>query len=127
MSRLLGYFSIAVHLALGLFCLGLGLVGLLNGGGMDIALLPFEPENTAGVLAGAGLFALVAVFTAFGRSGLARSLLAVWSLAVVGILIAAFFRGSYRFDGMEGFQMYAACLGVALLALLGSLARRRVR
>ncbi len=120
MSHLFGYFSIVVHLALGLFCLGLGLVGLLGDGEMDIDLLPFEPENTAAVLAGVGLFALVAVFMAFGRSGFARSLLVIWSLAVTGILIAAFFRDSYRFDGMEGFQGYAAYLGVSLLALLGS-------
>ncbi len=120
MSHLLGYFSIVVNLALGLFCLGLGLVGLLGGGEMDIDLLPFEPESTAAVLTGSGLLALVAVFMAFGKSGFVRSLLAVWSLTVTGILIAAFFRGSYRFDGMEGFQKYGGYLGVSLTALLGS-------
>ncbi len=125
MGHLLGYLGIVVHLALGLFCLGLGLVGLLDGGDMDIDLLPFAPESTSKVLVGSGLFALIAVFTAFGKSRFARSLLAVWSLAVAGILIAAFFRGSYRFDGVEGFWMHAAYLGVSLLALLGSWLRRR--
>lgn len=120
MGRLLGYCSIAANLALGLFCLGLGLVGLLGGGAMDIALLPFAPENTATVLTACGLFALLAVFLALGKSGLARSLLVLWSLAVAATLAAAFFRGAYTFDGMTGLRIYAAYLGASLLALLGS-------
>lgn len=120
MGRLLGYISIVVNLMLGVFCLGLGLVGRFAGHDMDIDLLPFEPENASTVLIAAGLFALVAVFMAFSKSGFARSLLLIWSLAVTGVLIAAFFRASYRFDGMDGFQSYGAYLAISLLALLGS-------
>lgn len=129
MGRILGYCSIGAHLALGLFCLGLGLVGLLSGGEMDIDLLPVAPENTAAVLTASGLFALLAVFLALGKSSLARSLLVLWSLAVAAVVIAAFFRGDYRFDGAAALPAYAACLGASLLTLLGSRLhwRRRAR
>lgn len=121
MSRLLGYFSILVNLLLGIFCLGLGLVGWLSGHDeMDITLLPVDPGMVATALVCSGIVALVAVVMALRRSSGPRSLLVLWSFSVVAILIAAFFRGSHSFDGMEGLQMYGAFLGVAVLSLLGS-------
>ena len=121
MSRLLGYFSIVVNLLLGLFCLGLGLVGWLSGHDeMDITLLPVDAGIVAIVLACSGIIALVAVLMALRRSSGSRSLLVLWSFGVVAILIAAFFRGSHKFAGMEGLQMHGVFLAVAVLSLLGS-------
>jgi hypothetical protein len=126
MSRLLGYFSIVVHLLLGLFCLGLGLVGWLSGHDeMDITLLPVDPGMVATVLVCSGMVALAAVLMALRRSSGPRSLLVLWSFSVVAILIAAFFRSSHSFDGMEGLEMYGVFLGVAVLSLLGSWLRFR--
>ncbi len=121
MSRLLGYFSIVVNLLLGIFCLGLGLVGLLSGHDeMDITLLPVDAGMVAPVLVCSGIVALAGVLMAFGRRGSPRSLMLLWSIVVVATLIAAFFRGSHKFAGMEGVQMYGVLLAISLLSLVGS-------
>ncbi len=121
MSRLLAYFSIVVNLLLGIFCLGLGLVGLLSGHDeMDITLLPVDAGMVALVLVCSGMVALAGVLMAFGRRGGPRSLMLLWSIVVVATLVAAFFRGSHKFAGMEGFQMYGILLAISLLSLVGS-------
>ena len=121
MSRLLGYFSIVVNLLLGIFCLGLGLVGWLSGHDeMDITLLPVDPGMVATALVCSGMIALATVLMALRRNSGPRSLLVLWSFSVVAILIAAFFCGSHKFAGMEGLEMYGVFLAVAILSLLGS-------
>lgn len=126
LGRIFGYLSILANLLLALFLLGLGLIGSMAGGDMTIALLPVEPETTATALIVGGLFALVSVVLALRSGRPSRTLLVLWSLLVSGVLLAAFFRASYRFDGEEHFRMGVWIFLGSLLLLFGSFMRWKI-
>lgn len=126
LGRILGYLSILTNLLLGLFLLGIGLLGALEGAALKIDLLPVAPESMSTVLMFAGLFAVVAVVLALRSGRAARSLLVLWSLLVSGVLVAAFFRPSYRFDGEEHFRTGVWVFLGSLLLLIGSYKRWKI-
>jgi hypothetical protein len=120
LGRLLGYISILANLALALFLGGMGLIGVLDGSKMRFDIIPASEESMAQVLLYSGIGGLIAVVFAL-RSGRApRILLVVWSLLVSGILICAFTRSSYRFDGEEHFRLGVWLFLGSLLLLFGS-------
>lgn len=126
LGRILGYLSILTNLLLGLFLVGIGLIGAMEGADMKIDLIPAAPESMATLLICAGLFALIAVALALRGGRGARSLLVLWSLAVSGVLLAAFFRASYRFEGEEHFRFGVWVFLASVLLLIGSYKRWKI-
>lgn len=124
-SRLLALLSVAVHLVLGLFLLGLGVLGVSAGSEMKIDLIPVEPESMALTLIVAGLIAIVAAVLALRPAKAGRLLLVAWSFVVSAVLLAALFRPAYRFDGEEGFWNWALLLLASLVVFLGTVAQAR--
>ncbi|MBI1358186.1 MAG: hypothetical protein GC160_27955 [Acidobacteria bacterium] len=120
LGRLLGYISMLANLCLALLLLGAGLVGALSESSMKVDLIPASPESMAQVLMYSGLGGLIAVVFGLRPGRLSRSLLVLWSLLVTGILICAFFRPSYRFDGEEHFRLGIWIFLGSLLLLIGS-------
>ena len=117
MRGLLGALAILVNLCAGLFCLGLGLLGWIDGGAMIVPLMPVQPEKVASSLVSAGSFAIVASFLALNSKALLRFPMLLWSLGLIGVLVAAIFRDSYRFEGIEGLQRHGwMLLGSVVLA-----------
>ncbi len=108
--------GVLANLALGLFCLALAILGWIHGGEMAVPLLPVPPESAATAMAIIGLYATLASFLAFRSGRWARLPLLVWSVGLVGVLVAAVFRSGYRFDGIEAFGEHALqILGATIL------------
>ena len=126
LGRILGYLSILTNLLLGLFLLGLGLLGAMEGADMEIDVIPASPESMSTVLILSGLFAIAAVVLALRNGRGARSLLVLWSLLVTSILICAFTRSSYSFDGIEHFRTGVWVFLGSLLLLFGSYKRWKI-
>ena len=117
MRGLFGALAILANLCIGVFCLGLGLLGWIDGGDMGVPLVPVRAENVAAALVSAGCFAIVASLLALKSKTLLRLPMLLWSLGLIGILIAAIFRSSYHFDGIEGLQRHGwMLLGSIVLA-----------
>ncbi len=131
-GRILGYASLLANLALALFLLGLGFIGSMSGADLHIDVIPASPESMTTVLLVAGLAGLLSVILAIRPGRVSRTFLVLWSLLVTSILVCAFTRTSYRFDGEEHFRfgvmLFLASLGVLLGAFLHwKLAPRRAR
>ena len=109
-------------LAVGLFLFGVGLVGSVAGEELHFELVPgVEPEWMAMVLTGIGAFSLIALILLIsgpGNSG--GRLLFFWNLLVCALLLCAFTRPSYRFDGPEHFEQGVVLFLVSVVALVGS-------
>jgi hypothetical protein len=119
-------FALLAHLAVGLFLFGVGLVGLSGSEEMHFPLVPgVSPESMPATLALLGLFALLAVLLALRSGKLSRLLLLLWSLLVPALLICAFFRPTYRFDGEDHFRLGVYVFIGSLLALWGALSHFR--
>ena len=118
---LLRLFAIVFNLGVALFLLGVGFIGWLEGHDVNFDLVPgVEPENMALTLIGLALFALLAVALSRKRSKLARMLMFLWNLLVSSLLVCAFTRPSYRFDGMEHLHQGMILFLISLIALYGS-------
>ena len=118
---LLRLFAIVFNLGVALFLLGVGFIGWMEGHDVNFDLVPgVEPENMALTLVGLALFALLAVALSRKRSKLARMLMFLWNLLVSSLLVCAFTRPSYRFDGMEHLQQGMILFLISLIALYGS-------
>ena len=114
-------FAIVFNLLVALFLLGVGFIGWIEGHDVNFDLVPgVEPENMALTLIGLGLFALLAAVLSLKRSKQARMLMLLWNLLVSSLLVCAFARPSYRFDGMEHLQQGIILFLVSLVALYGS-------
>ncbi len=87
--------------------------------GQDRAVGPGPAKSAATALAIAGIFAVLASGLAFRPRGWARFPLVMWSLGLLAVLVAAVFRGTYRFDGIEAFGDHALLVAGATI-LLGS-------
>ena len=74
----------------------------------------------AQVLLYSGIGGLIAVVFALRPGRFSRTLLVLWSLLVTSILICAFTRPSYRFDGEDHFYQWLYVLLASLLLLIGS-------
>ena len=118
---LLRLFAIVFNLGVALFLLGVGFIGWLEGHDVNFDLVPgVEPENMALTLIGLALFALLAVVLNLKRSKPARMLMLLWNLLVSSLLVCAFVRPSYRFDGMEHLHQGLIFFLISLVALWGS-------
>ncbi len=119
MRALFGFIGVSAGLLLGLCSLALSVLAWLEGGDLLVPLLPVEPENAAKLLGIGGVVGILASLMAIKRS-LARFLLFIWWLAVTLVLVAAVFRGGYRFDGIEDFTLHGWMLLGALILMLSS-------
>lgn len=118
--------SFAFNLILGLFLLGVGLIGWASGEQIRLDVVPgVEGEAMAYALIGAALYALLSVLLAARRGKAGRTFMLLWNLLVVSLLVCAFFRSSYKFDGLDHFWNGVILFAVSLLALWGSWAHFR--
>ena len=114
-------FATVFNLVVAIFLLGVGFIGWLEGHDVNFDLVPgVEPENMALTLIGLALFALLAIALSLKRSKLARMLMLLWNLLVSSLLVCAFARPSYRFDGMEHLHQGLIFFLISLIALYGS-------
>ena len=122
-------FAIVFNLGVALFLLGVGFIGWIEGHDVNFDLVPgVEPANMALTLIGLALFALLALALSLKRSKLARMLMLLWNLLVSSLLVCAFVRPSYKFDGMEHLHQGMILFLISLIALWGSwTAMRQVR
>jgi len=120
MKSIAGLLAALVHFALGLFCLGLGLLGWIEGGEMHLPLLPVEAEHAAEALAVVGAVGVCSSVLAMSRPGGRNVFLVLWSLGVTWVLVSAVFRSSYTFEDLDGFAAHVAAAVAALLLLVAS-------
>lgn len=119
MKSLAGILCALVNLVLGLGCLALGLLGLIEGGEMNLPVFPVSGDHAAAGLTVAGGLGVMVSVMALAGSGKRSLPLVLWSAAVAGVLMAATFRSSYKFDGLEGLGLHG-CLVAGSLVLLGA-------
>jgi hypothetical protein len=121
---LLRLLAFAFNIAVGIFLLGVGFISSLTGEEIHFPLVPgVEGETLKWTLMGLGLFALVSTLVSLVPSKLLRFLMVLWNLLVVGLLICAAARSSYRFESEEHLHNGLIFTGVALLALWGAWAQ----
>ena len=125
MTKLLGFLSIAVSLALGLACLALGVLGKLDGTEMTVDLLPVAPESTVATLFAIGILGTLSALLATRGGGWMSVPLLLWSLAIVTLLGATVFRAGYRFDGVADLVNHGLWFLTSLILLLASWLRFR--
>ena len=108
-------------LFLGLCLFGVGLIGSQAGERIRFPWIPgVGPDDMASTLLVLGVFALGSIALAAFRSKLARSPFLVWSLLAAGLIVCAFARPSFRFDGADHFLYSSIALVTSLLGVLGS-------
>lgn len=123
---LLRLLAFVFNIATGLFLFGAGFVGSLAGEAIHFPLIPgVEGETLKWTLMGLGLFALAATVLALLPVKPVRLLMVLWNLLVVGLLICAVTRSSYRFEGMGHFRQGAILFAISLLALWGAWAQMK--
>jgi hypothetical protein len=123
---LLRLLAIIFNLLVGIFLFGIGFIGSLAGEELNFPLIPgVEGEALTWTLIGLGLFALAATVLSLARSKAVRMLMVLWNLLVVGLLICALTRSSYRFGGADDFRNGAIFFAVSLLALWGAWAQMK--
>ena len=106
MRTILGWISIPIVFILGLYFLGVGVLGMIDGGEMNVPLLPFETDNTARSVLIMGIVVMFSAVMAQKNSTIARLPLMLVALAMTLVLVTAFFRSDYLFDGMDGLKQY---------------------
>ena len=125
MRKVFESLGILVNLGLGLFCLALAALGWIEGGDLTVPLVPVASENAAAALGIAGFYAVLSCVLAFRAGRWGRLPLLVWSLGLFLVLVAAVFRGDYRFDGIEAFRQHTLLLLGAAILLCTSYLRFR--
>ena len=125
---LLRAIAVLFNLALGVFLLGVGLIGWSSGEEVRMGVIPgLEGETVATALVIGSLLALAATLLSLTGNSFARILMLLWNVLVVGLLICAFVRSSYRFEGEEHFYNGLKLFGVAFLAMIGAWWHLRAR
>jgi hypothetical protein len=125
---LLRAIAVLFNLALGVFLLGIGLIGWSSGEEVRMGVIPgLEGETVATALVAGALLALAATLLSLTGNRFARLLMLLWNVLVVGLLAAAFFRSSYRFAGEEHFYNGLKLFGVAFVAMIGAWWHLRAR
>lgn len=125
---LLRAIAVLFNLALGVFLLGVGLIGWSSGEEVRMGVIPgLEGETVATALVIGSLLALAATLLSLTGNSFARALMLLWNVLVVGLLVSAFFRSSYRFEGEEHFYNGLKLFGVAFLAMIGAWWHLRAR
>lgn len=119
LGKLLGYLAVLANLALALLALAMGFVGSSAGTEMYVGLIPADPAEVPKILLFSGVIGLVVVALALRPGRLSRTLLLLWCLLAPGLLLCAFFRPDYRFDGAEHFRLGVWVFLGSLLVLFG--------
>ena len=113
--------AVAFTLVVSLFLLGVGLLAMGNADTLRFDVVPLlTGEALARLLMAMGALGLAVLVLLFRLKSLASWLLLFWNLAVVGILLCAGARPSYRFDGMDHFVNGVYLSLLALAAIWGS-------
>lgn len=113
--------TIVFTLALSVFLLGVGLLGMGDAEALRFDVVPLlTGDSLALALVAMGILGLAALVLLLRFKHMAAWLLVLWNVVVVSILICAFTRSSYRFDGMDDFMNGVYFSLVALVSLLGS-------
>ena len=124
-KRFLAFLVVPATLLLGLYCLGLGVLGWIDGGDMNLPLVPVAPESLATALALAGAFAILAAFLSVRPGRWFRLPLLIWWVVMVVVLVSTVFRASYRFNGLADLESHGWLLLGALVLLCGAWRRFR--
>ncbi len=98
---------------------------MIDGGEMNVPLLPFEPDNTARSVLIMGIVVMFSAVMAQKNSTIARLPLMLVALAMTLVLVTAFFRSDYLFAGMDGLKQYGWNLLGSFLLLVCTLFRLR--
>ena len=121
MAGALRVLTFGCHFLLGLFLLGVGLIGSQAGEQIRFPWIPgVEPDDMASTLLALGVFALASIVLATFRSKLMRVPFLFWTLLVAGLIVCAFVRPSFRFGGADHFLYSSIALVTSLLGVLGS-------
>ena len=121
MAGVLRVLTFGFHLLLGLCLFGVGLIGSQAGERIRFPWIPgVGPDDMASTLLALGVFALGSIALAAFRSKLARSPFFFWNLLVAALIVCAFARPSFRFDGADHFLYSSIALVTSLLGVLGS-------
>ena len=91
---------------------------MIDGGEMNVPLLPFETDNTARSVLIMGIVVMFSAVMAQKNSTIARLPLMLVALAMTLVLVTAFFRSDYLFAGMDGLKQYGWNLLGSFLLLL---------
>ena len=121
MAGALRFLTFGSHLLLGLFLFGVGLIGSQAGEQIRFPWIPgVGPDDMASTLLALGVFGLAAIVLAALRWKPARTPFFVWNLFVAALIVCAFARSSFRFDGTDHFLYSSIALVVSLLGVLSS-------
>jgi hypothetical protein len=114
-------FAYLFNLVIAVFVLGVGFMGWLTGEEVHFKLIPvLKGPALVNTLLGLGIFGLLALLLAWGGGKLMRLPLVLCSLVILSLLVCAFTRASYRFDGIDDFWNLVYITLLSILALAGS-------
>lgn len=118
---ILRVFSYGYHILLGMFLLGIGLVGKFSASHTTFSTpaLPGEGDEQITYAIGLGLIALVTV--ALAVLAKFRPAFVVWTLVAVVLFFRGFFWQPYYYAGAEEFKFTLWLFAGAVVAFLGSL------
>ena len=109
------------HSLLGLFLLAVGLIGWRTEDRIRFDWIPgVAAHDMASTLLALGVVALASIALAAFRWKPARIPFFLWNLFVAALIVCAFVRPSFRFDGTNHFLYSSIALTASLLGVLGS-------
>jgi hypothetical protein len=118
LKTVVSWLSYLFHLALALFLLGLGGLGLATGPqSLHLEMLPWSGATLNYFLLAGSLFGLFSIVLAV--TGRLRFLFLLWSLAVAVLLTKGYIFSSYRF-GLGGWHSAAYLIAAAWIAVIGA-------
>ena len=114
-------FAYLFVLIIAVFVLGVGFMGWLTEEAVHFKLIPvLEGPALVNTLLGLGIFGLLALVLAWRGGKLMRLPMVLCNLVILSLLICAFTRSSYRFDGIDDFWNLVYVTLLSILALAGS-------
>ena len=127
LATLLQIFSYLFHFGLSLFVGGIAVVGWLSGSGtFDLDMVPWWSGQTLvkWMLAAAAVGLVSVILAVVGKL---RSLFALWTLVVLGVIVYGFFLSNYSYEGMDHFKSALWMTGAALAAFVGGVSQARTK
>jgi hypothetical protein len=120
-STILVVFTYLFDLVIAVFVLGVGFMGSLTGEEVHFKLIPAltGPPLVTAMLA-LGIFGVLALLLAWRGGKLTRVPMVLWNVVILSLLVCAFTRSSYRFDGVDDFWNLVYITLLSILALAGS-------
>ena len=114
-------FAYIFVLIMAVFVLGVGFMGWLTGETVHFKLIPvLEGPALVNTLLGLGIFGLLALVLAWRGGKLMRLPMVLCNVVILSLLVYAFTRSSYRFDGIDDFWNLVYVTLLSILALAGS-------